>query len=487
MLSQKQQQKLLQKLSPQQIQLMKLYQIPTFALEERIKEELEENPALEEAGANDNDYDESGEETTIEKDENITENNDDEFTIDDYLQDDEIPDYKLYSNNRSKDQEDKTAPVSVKSNYAEYLKEQLHLRKLTPKQMVIGEHIIGNIDESGYLTREPDAIMDDLAFLQNVMVNIDEVKEVLAIIQDFEPYGTGAQNLQECLYIQLQQNRKTDKAVEVAKEVIKNCYPEFIKKHYDKIQQKLHIEEDDLKNALQEILKLNPKPGNAFSDNDKANEYVIPDFTIQVNDGELELYLNSKNAPTLHLSSQYRDMLKAYSSAKNKTTQQKNTIKFVKQKLDSAKWFIDAIKQRQHTLFSVMKSIMDHQKDYFLSGDEKDLKPLILKNIAEEVGMDISTISRVTSNKYVQTPYGTFLLKTFFSESIETDDGKQVSTKEVKQILADAIKSEDKKTPYTDDKLSQILKEKGYKIARRTIAKYREQLNYPVARLRKEL
>ncbi len=472
------QQKLLQKLSPQQILLMKLLQIPSIALDQRIKQEIEENPALED------DSPDNVEESLAEQDENSEKENDDEFDITDYVDEDDIPDYKTRSNNYA-EEDNKTIPFAAGISFHEVLTDQIDHQGFTDKQIEIAKIIIGNIDDSGYLERDIEAMVDDLVFTQNIVVTSKEILEVLSVIQTFDPIGVGARNLQECLLIQLKRKDTDDENITLAIRVIDRYFDAFTKRHFDKIIKKAQIEEAQLKLAIDEILKLNPKPGNSLSDTTKINHYIIPDFVITNNENELELNLNSRNAPELRLSRTYKEMLLSYSANHNK--KDKDAFQFVKQKVDSAKWFIDAIKQRQHTLFITMKSIMEYQYAYFLSGDEVDLHPMILKDIADQVGLDISTISRVANSKYVQTPFGTILLKKLFSESLKTDSGVDVSTIEVKKILSDCIENEDKTKPVTDEQLTDILKEKGYVIARRTVAKYREQLNIPVARLRKEL
>ncbi len=492
MLRQRLQQKLLQKLSPQQILLMKLLQVPAMELEQRIKQEIEDNPALEAEGLDDHQAEEMMNEDTLneEKKDNddYDENISDDFDVDDYYKgEDEVPEYKLQTNNRGRDDDQKDIPFSIGVTFHEFLKQQLGLRNLTESQYQIGLYIIGNIDESGYLKRSVDSMVDDLAFIQNMSVSKEELEQVLKIIQDFEPSGVGARNLQECLLIQLRQKQKEEysEVRELAIKILQRYFNEFTKKHYQKIMKRLNISEEQLKNVLSEIVTLNPKPGNSLSDTSKNNQYIIPDFTITNNNGELELTLNSWNTPDLHISNNYLNMLKDLGKKNGKSN--KETLSFVKNKVDSARWFIDAVQQRHNTLYTTMKAIMDYQKDYFLTGDESKLKPMILKNIAEIVGMDISTISRVANSKYVQTPFGTFLLKSFFSESMQKDDGEEVSTREVKTLLKNIIDNEDKKKPLTDEQLMKLLKEKGYPIARRTVAKYREQLDIPVARLRKEL
>ncbi|MCF8235451.1 MAG: RNA polymerase factor sigma-54 [Bacteroidales bacterium] len=490
MLNQKLQQKLLQKLSPQQILLMKLLQIPSVALEQRIKQEIEENPALEELidqEATEEDEEEEKDEYEEREETEDVDNKEDEFDIEDYLSDDdEIPSYKLSANNTSTDDEDRDIPFASGVTFQELLLQQLGLRPLDEKQYGIGEYIIGNLDDSGYLQRDLDSMVDDLAFTQNINATKEEIKEVLDVIQDFDPPGIGARNLKECLLLQLKRREEQNGDVKLASLLVERYFNEFTKKHYDKIQKKAGINEEQLKVVLSIILKLNPKPGNSMSETTKTNHYVIPDFIIYNNNGELELTMNSRNAPELRLSKSYIDMLHRYAEAK-KDKRRKDAYTFVKQKIDSAKWFIDAIKQRQNTLYLTMKAIMDYQKKYFLSGDERNLRPMILKDIAEIVNLDISTVSRVANSKYVQSPFGTFLLKSFFSESMQTNEGEEVSTREIKSILQDTIESESKSKPLTDEQLTTVLKEKGYNIARRTVAKYREQLNIPVARLRKEL
>ena len=496
MLSQRLQQKLLQKLSPQQILLMKLLQVPTVALEQRIKQEIEENPALEETNDADDlaeltqDFDEStpGDTGETESKEEVEEvNKDDEFDLDDYLMDDDdVPTYKLSVNNTSADDDRKDVPFVSGTTFHDLLHSQLGLRDLDEKEMIIAETIIGNLDDSGYLQRDPDAMVDDLAFSQNIQTTKEEILKVLSIIQELDPPGVGARNLQECLLIQLRRIENPDKTVLNAIHILERHFNEFTKKHYSKIIKKARITEDELKDAIEEILKLNPKPGNSLNETTRTNHYIIPDFIIYNNNGSLELQLNSRNAPELRLNKTYVEMLEAYSNSKDKK-KHKDTLTFVKQKIDSAKWFIDAIKQRQNTLYTTMEAIMNYQKEYFMTGDETKLRPMILKDIAEIVNLDISTISRVANSKYVQTPFGTFLLKSFFSESMQKEDGEEVSTREIKKILTDCIDNEDKSKPLTDEQLAKILKEKGYSIARRTVAKYREQLSIPVARLRKEI
>lgn len=492
-LSQSLQQKLLQKLSPQQIQLMKLLQVPTANLEERIKEELEENPALElDEEKHDDSQDELKDEfsDTADMDEEQTGSEEDYENVDvsEYVHDgdDDIADYKLRDDNYS-DEEQKQVPFKTEASFYETLLNQLGLLKLNERDQRIAEQIVGSIDEDGYLRRETSAIVDDLAFRQNVMATEDEVETVIQLIQQFDPPGVAARDLQECLLLQLYRQKKEGKNVETAIYAITKYFDEFTKKHYEKIQRGLNINETQLKEVMQHIIKLNPKPGGNIGGINKAESYIVPDFFIMNNSGKLELTLNSRNAPELRISEGYRDMMKEYDRGAKKDKRQKEAVLFIKQKIDAAKWFIDAIKQRQHTLLSTMTAIMDHQYAFFLTGDETSLRPMILKDIAEKTGLDISTVSRVANSKFVQTEFGTYRLKFFFSESLSTDSGEEVSTREVKKILSDLIEGESKKHPLSDERLTELLQEKGYNIARRTVAKYREQLSIPVARLRKEL
>jgi len=471
---------------------MKLLQIPSIALEQRIKQEIEENPALDDSNEaeevtdeeENDDFENEGEDESTDEFELA----DDEFDLNDYLNDEDMPSYKLNSSNTSPDNEPRDIPFVSAMTFHDFLISQLGLRVLSERDKQIALTIIGNLDDSGYIHRELNALVDDLIFSQNITTTSNEILSILKIIQEFDPPGVGARNLQECILIQLMRNEDDNPAIANAKLIIQRYFNEFTKKHYDKILKKSKMSEQELKDAINEILKLNPKPGNSLSETTKTNYYIIPDFIIHNNDGELELTLNSKNAPELRLSKTYVDMLEAISKQKSrKSSQQKDAMVFIKQKIDSAKWFIDAIKQRQHTLYITMNAIMIYQSEYFQDGDETKLRPMILKDIAEIVKLDISTISRVANSKYVQTPFGTFLLKSFFSESLTTDSGEEVSTREIKKILMDCIESENKSKPMTDEQLTAILKEKSYNIARRTVAKYREQLNIPVARLRKEL
>ncbi len=477
------QQKLLQKLSPQQIQVIKLLEIPTLQLEQRIKKELEENPVLE--LENDNPSDEEVNET---RDDDLDKDVDnDEFTFDDYYDEDEdnIPSYKLNTNNYSKDDKYVDIPFSVGTSFHEFLYEQLGVIQLTEEKRQLAEYIIGNIDDDGYLRRELIAISDDLAFNMNMEVTEDELVEVLKIIQEFDPLGVGARDLRECLLLQL--NRKKGSELEIPRIIVRDFFEEFTKKHYSKIQTKLDLSDENLKHGIDEILKLNPKPGSSYSNPlNKSNQHIVPDFILENTDGELNLSLNQRNVPDLKINETYLSMLHALGkSQKNKS--QKEAMLFVKQKLDSAKWFMDAIQQRQTTLLLTMSEIINFQMEYFQEGDETKLRPMILKDIAERTNLDISTISRVSNSKYIQTHFGIYPLKYFFSEGLQKDDGEEVSTREIKKILQECIDNENKRKPLTDEKLAKILKEKTYNIARRTVAKYREQLGIPVARLRKEL
>ena len=494
MLKQSLHQKLLQKLSPQQIQLMKLLQVPTVALEQRIKEELEINPALEEGPEEDENSPMDEAESDNEESENDFEENSDlserdrenDFDISEYIQDDE-PYYKLNANNSSPDDERNEIPLSVGNTFHELLLSQLGMCDFDDKQYLIATHLIGSLDDDGYLRRNVKAIVDDLAFSQNIETTEDDILEVLKIIQTFDPSGVGARDLQECLLIQLDRKQDTSVHIETARKILSDYMDEFSKKHYEKIEKSLDLTSEDLKLVVHEILHLNPKPGGSFSDEPRSSQHIVPDFIITISDGILELTLNSRNAPDLRVSRQYNEMLETYSKETKHSKSNRDAVMFVKQKLDAAKWFIDAIRQRQLTLIRTMDAIMNYQKEYFIEGDDKKLRPMILKDIADIVALDISTISRVANSKYVQTHFGTFLLKSFFSESLSTDSGEEVSSREVKKILSDYIENEDKKKPLPDEKLMKLLNGKGYNIARRTIAKYREQLGIPVARLRKEL
>lgn len=487
MLRQTLQQKLLQKLSPQQIQFIKLLQVPTVSLDARIKEELEENPALEDGSlTNMNDpIDEYPDRDPEDKYEDESKDYDEEFNIEEYIQEDN---YNDYSSNYSSDDEDdrKEMPIAIQDSFFESLQNQLDLLALSDKDYIIGTQIIGSLDDDGYLRRPLLSLIDDLAFSQNVIVSEAEVEAVLKVIQDFEPLGIGARDLQECLLIQLYKKDVKNPIIAQAIQIVEKHLEEFTKKHYEKIERQLGVNSEELKEIIHEILKLNPKPGDSGAVAGKQLQ-VIPDFHISNNDGVLHLTLNGRNAPELRVSRDYQEMFQHYEKAEKNDKKMREAVQFVKQKLDAAKWFIDAIKQRQQTLLKTMNAIMEYQYDYFLTGDERMLKPMILKDIADRIEMDISTVSRVANSKYVQTEFGTFLLKSFFSEAIQTDSGEEVSNIEVKSILEECIANEDKRKPLADEKLTEILKEKGYTIARRTVAKYREAMNIPVARLRKEL
>lgn len=484
MLKQYLQFKLSQKLSPQQIQLMKLIQLPTQAFEQRLKQELEENPALESGKEKSEDIDDTFDNTD---DFNDTESiSAEDINVDEYLSDDEIPDYRMQANNYSVDDEDKSIPYASGTSFTQHLLNQLNTFRLNDEEEQIASFLVGSVDESGYIRRSLEDIMDDLAFTQNVYTTEDKIESVLTIVQQLDPAGVGARDLQECLSLQLKRKTKTP-SLELAQNIIDTAFEQFTKKHYKKLLSKFDVSEIQLKDAILEIERLNPKPGGSFSGNTRIIEHVVPDFTIKIVDGELELTLNGRNAPELHVSREYNNMLKGYKESKDKSKSQKDAILFIKQKLDAAKWFIEAIKQRQQTLFVTMSAIMHYQKEYFLTGDERKLKPMILKDIADEIDMDVSTVSRVANSKYVDTPYGTKLIKEFFSESMKNIQGEDVSTREIKKILETVIEEEDKRKPLTDEKLAALLKEKGYPIARRTVAKYREQLDIPVARLRKQI
>lgn len=488
MLKQNLQFKLSQKLSPQQIQLMKLIQLPTQAFEQRLKEEMVENPALE-----------SGKEESLETDD-YTADDDyddyddydnekidaDEINIDEYLSNDETPDYKLQANNYSDDDEDRSLPFAAPVSFHQDLINQLNTFILDDNEREIAEFLVGSIDDMGYIRRSIQDIVDDMAFTQGIYTDEKKVEQILHIIHQLEPAGVGARDLQECLLLQLRHKTPTD-SVSLAINILESQFEAFTKKHYDKLLQKFDVSQEQLRKAIDEIEKLNPKPGGSFDSNSKTVEHVVPDFTIRVVEGELELTLNGRNAPELHVSKDYQEMLQTYKDSRDKSNAQKEAVQFIKQKLDSAKWFIDAIKQRNETLLVTMNAIMHYQQEYFLDGDETKLKPMILKDIADMIGLDISTISRVANSKYVDTPYGTKLIKEFFSEAMKNDQGEDVSTIEIKKILQMVIEEEDKSKPLPDDKLADILKERGYPIARRTVAKYREQLDIPVARMRKKI
>ena len=480
--------KLSQKLSPQQIQLMKLIQLPTQAFEQRLLEEMNENPALE--GSDDqediyekDEFDNNDEYDDYDNNENIDSG---DINIDEYLSNDETPDYKTRANNYSDDDEDRESPLSAPVSFHQDLINQLNTFILTDDQRDIAEFLVGSIDDMGYIRRTIQDIVDDMAFTQGIYTEEKTVEKILHIIHELEPSGVGARDLQECLLLQLKHKTPTE-SVALAMNIIQDQFEAFTKKHYDKLMLKFSVSREQLKNGIDEIERLNPKPGGAYTGSNKITEHVVPDFAIKIVDDELELTLNGRNAPELHVSKDYQDMMKTYKDSKDKSNAQKDAVQFIKQKLDSAKWFIDAIKQRQETLYVTMNAIMHFQQEYFLDGDEANLKPMILKDIADMIGLDISTVSRVANSKYVDTPYGTKLIKEFFSEAMTNDQGEEVSTIEIKNILQTVIAEEDKSKPLPDDQLADILKEKGYPIARRTIAKYREQLDIPVARMRKKM
>ncbi|MFN3404323.1 MAG: RNA polymerase factor sigma-54 [Cytophagaceae bacterium] len=480
-------QSLQQKLSPQQIQFIKLLQIPTAELESRIEEELEINPALEEGKEeynNEQDSSSSDEDYSDDETEEYDSSNE-ELSVEDYIRDEDISGYKMQGDGNY-DDEDREMPLASGNSLSDSLMAQLGFLRLDERQELIGAQLIGSIDSDGYIRRDLDQIVNDLAFSQNVEATVEELEEVLFKIQDFDPAGIGARSLQECLLLQLERKDPTDEAVSLAYTIINDHFEEFTKKHYDKIQKKLEVSDERIKQAVQIITRLNPKPGGGGTE-DVKTQYIIPDFLLFNNNGKLELTLNSKNAPELRISPSYVEMFDTYEKSAKKDKKLKEAVTFVKQKLDAAKWFIDAIRQRQHTLLRTMEAIIKYQYDFFLTGDETKLKPMILKDIANEIGMDISTVSRVANSKSVQTEFGIYPLKYFFSEGIATETGEDVSSREVKHILKEVIEKEDKKKPMSDEKLEKVLKERGYPIARRTVAKYREQLNIPVARLRKEL
>ena len=485
------QQKLLQRLSPQQIQLMKLLQVPTASLETRIKEELEENPALEleperfEEKDNAGDEFDTAEETT---DDATTADSYEDDSVSDYIQDDDDEaDYKLRDTNYPEFSEEREHPIRSGTSFYDLLTDQLHLLNLDNTQQTIAEQVVGSIDEDGYLRRDTSAMVDDLAFRQNVIVSEADVEAVIEMIQQFDPPGVAARNLQECLLLQLKRKEQVDPLDGIAITILTNYFDEFSRKHYDKIQKAISISEDEMRGVIQVVTRLNPKPGGESPDDSQELNYVVPDFFIYNIGGKLELTLNSRNAPELRISEGYRDMLRDYEKGAKKDKRQKEAVLFIKQKIDAAKWFIDAIQQRQQTLLLTMQAILEHQQNFFMSGDESDLRPMILKDVAAATGLDISTVSRVANSKYVQTEFGTYRLKFFFNEALTTDTGEEVSTREVKRILSDLIAGEDKKNPVSDERLTELLQEKGYEIARRTVAKYREQLMIPVARLRREL
>jgi len=473
--------KLNQKLSPQQIKLMKLIQLPTLDFEQRIKNEIEENPAL------DTGVEEKASDFESHEDDNFSESNfeNSDIDIEAYINEDETPSYKLNSYNYNSEEQEKRTPISSHTSLHENLKNQTNVLILTEKEKVISEFIIGSIDESGYLSRSIDELIDDIAFTQNEIISSKQIKKVLNMIQNLEPPGIASRNLQECLSLQLKRKPQTNE-VSIASKIIDDGFDLFSKKHFKKMQEKFSIDQNLLKKGLNEIEKLNPKPGGSIS-SFSENNHIVPDFILTVNESHISVNLNRRNAPDLHISTNYKEMLKGYQSSRIKSRAQRETVQFIKQKLDAAKWFIEAINQRYQTLSLTIDAIVKSQTEYFLSGDEKKIKPMILKDIAEKINMDISTVSRVANSKYIETPYGTFLLKKFFSESLKNLEGEEVSSYEIKNILESLIEGENKKNPFSDMALSIELSKKGYSLARRTVAKYREQLNFPVARLRKEL
>lgn len=483
MLKQQLQQKLQQKLSPAQIQVIKMLEVPTLELEERIRQELEENPALEEGAEADKESEEMD-------DLNIDDGgNNDDFDPEEYMADDDIPDYKLKANNTSKDDKYEDIPFSVGMTFHEFLIDQVGLLQLSEKERMLIEYVIGNIDDEGYLRRTPEAMVDDIVFQAGIDTTDKEMYRVINLVRQLDPAGVGACNLQECLILQLER-KDTCKSVDLAIQLIKNYFEEFSKKHYDKIQRGLEMDDALLKKVMNEIIHLNPKPGNAWSGNimEKSMGTIVPDFILENDEGQLTVMLNNSNIPELRVNNTYNEMFQDYAGNKqNQNKEMKDAVMFVKQKIDSARWFIDAIKQRQQTLLTTMIAIVNFQKEFFIEGDDTYLKPMILKDIADRTGYDISTISRVSNSKYIQTEFGIFPVKYFFSESMTNDSGEEVSTREIKKILQDCIDNEDKRKPWNDDALAEVLKTKGYIIARRTVAKYREQLNIPVARMRKEI
>ena len=479
MLKQQLQIKLSQKLSPQQIQLMKMIQLSTLELEQKIEAEIGENPALESGKEKlSNDFSE------LDNGNESLEAN--EIDIDQYISETEIPSYKLYTNNYTNDKGDNAIPFSGGISFHQFLSQQIGNLILPEEEIQIAEFIIGSIDDSGYLRRNNEELIDDLAFTQNIIVDNNLIEKIVRSVQSLEPTGVGARSLQECLLLQLLKKKKDRPELEIAIKIIKLHFDLFSLKHYQKLLEKLNINKEQLKKALDVIGKLNPKPGGALASINQ-NTQIVPDFILTVDEGEINVSLNQRNAPELKVSNSYKEMLLGYSKSDSKLESQEEAVQFIKQKLDSAQWFIDAIKQRHQTLSLTINTIVEIQKEYFITGDEKKLKPMILKDIADKINMDISTISRVANSKYIETPYGTKLLKTFFSEGLKKEDGEDVSSIEIKNILEQLISEENKKKPLTDNILSSIMKDKGYIVARRTVAKYREQLEIPVARLRKEL
>jgi len=461
-----------------------MLEVPTLELEERIRQELEENPALEEGAEPDSDTEELDDDLKIDDG-----GNNDDVDFEEYMADDDIPDYKLKANNTSKDDKHEEIPFSAGMTFHEFLLDQVGLLQLSEKDRLLTEYVIGNIDDEGYLRRTPEAMVDDIVFQSGVQTDDDEVKRIIQQVRQFDPAGVCALNLQECLMLQLERKEQT-KEVKLAKRLIAEYFEEFSKKHYDRIQRGLDMDDTMLKMVMNEIIHLNPKPGSAWGGNilEKSMTTIVPDFNLENDEGQLTVSLNNSNVPELRVNSTYNEMFQDYAGNKqNQNREMKDAVMFVKQKIDSARWFIDAIKQRQQTLLTTMMAIVDFQKEFFIEGDDTYLKPMILKDIAERTGYDISTISRVSNSKYIQTEFGIFPVKYFFSESMTNDEGEEVSTREIKQILIQCVESEDKRKPITDETLAEVLKTKGYIIARRTVAKYREQLNIPVARMRREI
>lgn len=483
MLRQSLEQKLQQKLSPAQIQVIKMLEVPTLELEERIRQELEENPALEEGAEKGEDESDFGDEL------NDDGGNNDDMDLDEYMMDDDIPDYRLKANNTSKDDKREDIPFSVGKTFHEHLIEQLGLQKVTEHERMLAEYVIGNIDEEGYLRRSVESMVDDIVFQAGVQTNDAELQGIVELVQEFEPPGVAAFSLKECLHLQLERMIYTEK-VNMALRIVDEYFEEFSKKHFDRIKKGLDIDDDMLRDAMSEIAHLNPKPGNAWGGNllEKSMSVIVPDFILDNDDGKLTVHLNNSNIPELRVSNTYNELFQDYSGKKAEKNQAlKDAVTFAKQKIDSARWFIDAIRQRHQTLLTTMQTIVNYQYEFFIEGDDVYLRPMILKDIADITGYDISTISRVSNSKYIQTEFGVYPVKYFFSESMTNDSGEEVSTREIKKILLDCVDGENKLKPLNDDALADVLRSKGYQIARRTVAKYREQLNIPVARLRKEI
>jgi RNA polymerase sigma-54 factor len=461
--------------------LMKLIQLPTLSFEQKLQRELEENPALEagkEGAENeDPDFQQEEERDVIDAD---------DINIDEYLSDDEIPSYRLSANNYSPDDDDKQIPYASGVSFTQFLMDQIRTFTIDEKESQIARFLVGSIDETGYIRRTLLDIVDDLAFTENLFVDEFEVRKVLGLVQQLDPAGVGALDLQDCLMLQLQRKEQTSSVV-IANEMITSHFTSFSKKHFSKLMSALQIDEEQLKEAIKEIEKLNPKPGASYASSTKINSHITPDFTILIVEGELQLKLNGRNAPELHVSSSYKNMMAGYKESKVKNKAQQEAVLFIKQKLDAAKWFIDAVKQRNHTLLITMNAILNYQKEFFLTGDEQKIRPMVLRDIASIIQMDISTVSRVANSKYVETPYGTRLIKSFFSEGVTNSEGEDVSSIEIRKALEDIINTEDKSNPLTDEQLKEALHQKGYPVARRTVAKYRDIIGAPVARLRKKL